>query len=243
MIDDVNVERLGRLARMLRVRQRMTQAVLARRAGVSRQAVSLLETGRATALRLGVILSIIEALGGRFDGRVLWNGPELDRLVDARHAELTAWVKRRLERWGWTTRVEVSFNRYGERGRIDLLAYHPRLHLLVVIEVKTSMVDVQELLGTLDMKTRIAGSLGERFGWHIARIVPVIVFAEDPTTRRRLVRLAPLFDGFPLRGRAAISWLRHRTDPPPPGMLFLTAAPGTAVRQAGQQRVRPTRAA
>jgi transcriptional regulator with XRE-family HTH domain len=228
---------------MLRVRQRLTQSALARRAGVSRQAVSLLETGKAVTLRLGVILAIVEALGGRFDGRLLWNGPELDRLVDARHAALTAWVKGRLERWGWITRVEVSFNRYGDRGRIDLIAFHPRFHILLVIEVKTAMVDVQELLGTLDMKARVAGSVGGRFGWDTATVVPGIVFADDPTTRRRLARLDALFDGFPLRGRAATSWLRRPTDVPPRGMLFLTAAPGSEVRRTGQQRVRSTRAA
>ena len=76
------MERLGRLARVLRVRQRLTQVALAARAGVSRRAVSLLETGRSRSLRLREVEAIVAALGGRLDLRLLWNGPELDRLLD-----------------------------------------------------------------------------------------------------------------------------------------------------------------
>lgn len=221
----------------------MTQAAVGRRAGVSRQAVSLLETGKAVRLRLGVILSIVEALGARFDGRLLWNGPELDRLVDARHAELTAMLKRRLEMWGWMTRVEVSFNRYGERGRIDLLAYHPLFRLLLVVEVKTFMADVQDLLGSVDQKARLATFIASRFGWEVVGVVPMIVFEENATTRRRLARLDALFDGFPLRGRAATAWLRRPADPAPRGLLFLTAVPAHQARRLGQLRVRSSRSA
>src|SRR3990170_5026427 len=139
---------------MLRGRQGLPQAALSARAGVSRQAVSLLECGRARRLKMGAVEGIFAALGARIDARVLWNGPELDRLLDAGHAALGARIKRRLERWGWVVRVEVSYSRYGERGRIDLLAWHPVLRVVLVVEVKTSLVDVQALLGSLDVKTR-----------------------------------------------------------------------------------------
>src|SRR6187431_2120038 len=76
----VNAERLGRLARMLRVRQRLTQTSLSARAGVSRRAVSMLENGRAPNLRLSVVEGILATLGARLDLRILWNGPEMDRL-------------------------------------------------------------------------------------------------------------------------------------------------------------------
>src|SRR5690606_18288217 len=132
------------------------QVALAARAGVGRRAVSLLETGHAGALRLREVEAIIVALGGRLDMRLLWNGPELDRLLDEAHAALGASVKRRLERWGWLVRVEVSYSHFGERGRIDLLAFHPAPRVLLVIELKSELVDVQALLGSLDVKVRLA---------------------------------------------------------------------------------------
>ena len=218
----VNAERLGRLARMLRVRQRLTQVALATRAGVGRRAVSLLETGRAQALRLREVEAIVLALGGRLDTRLLWNGPELDRLVDEAHAALGAAVKRRLERWGWLVRVEVSYSHFGERGRIDLLAFHPATRVLLVIELKSELVDVQSLLGSLDVKVRLAPGIVQRLGWSPRVVLPAIVFVEDRTTRNRLNRVDPLFAEFAVRGRTATTWLRRPTMDAPSGLLWFT---------------------
>jgi len=233
------VERLGRLARMLRVRQRLTQLALAGRAGVSRRAVSLLETGHGDALRLREVEAIVATLGGRFDVRMLWNGPELDRLLDEAHAALGASVKRRLERWGWLVRVEVSYGHFGERGRIDLLAFHPATRVLLVIELKTELVDVQALLGSLDAKVRLAPGIAERFGWSPRAVVPAIVFVEHSATRKRLARVDSLFDEFNRRGREAIGWLRRPAEPPPRGLLWFVrvkerpGSPGPRVRVRG----------
>lgn len=224
---------------MLRIRQRLTQVALAARAGVGRRAISLLETGRARSLRLREVEAIIGALGGRLDVRVLWNGPDLDRLLDEAHAALGASVKRRLERWGWLVRVEVSYSRFGERGRIDLLAFHPATRVLLVIELKSELVDVQALLGSLDVKVRLAPWLAERFGWTPRVVLPAIVFLEDRTNRNRLERVEPLFDRFVLRGRAAVSWLRRPTPDAPSGLLWFTN-PGAGRRTgAAPRRVRP----
>ena len=230
------MERLGRLARMLRVRQRLTQVALAARAGVGRRAVSLLETGRAGALRLREVEAVVAALGGRLDMRLHWNGPELDRLLDEAHAALGASVKRRLERWGWLVRVEVSYSHFGERGRIDLLAFHPATRVLLVIELKSEFVDVQALLGSLDVKVRLSTRIVERFGWSPRVVVPAIVFLEHSATRKRLARTDSLFDQFDLRGREALSWLRRPREAFPRGVLWFANAtqrsgsPGPRVR-------------
>jgi transcriptional regulator with XRE-family HTH domain len=235
----VNAERLGRVARMLRVRQQMTQVVLSARAAVNRRAVARLEHGNARALSLASLESIVHALGGRLDVRILWNGPELDRLLDEDHARVASSVKRKLERWGWLVRVEVSFSRYGERGRIDLLAHQPAQAVLLVIEVKSELVDVQGLLGTLDQKTRLGPFVAERFGWNARHVVPAIVFLEHSATRKRLAMVATLFDRFTLRGRPALTWLREPTSPIPSGLLWLTAAGER--REKPRERVRSSR--
>lgn len=237
----MNAERLGRLARRLRVRQRLTQTALAIRAGVSRQAVSLLELGHRHRLQIGTVEAIIGALGGRLDVRIFWNGPELDRLLDAAHAALGAAVKQRLERWGWVVRVEVSYSHYGERGRIDLLAWHPRTRILLVLELKTQLVDVQALLGSLDAKARLGRHAAESYGWDVRTVVPAIVFAEESGTRKRVARLDTLFDRYALRGRAALSWLRHPSGSPS-GLMWLTApTPGAESTLAVGERVYPRR--
>ena len=214
----------------------VTQVALSARAGVNRRAVARLERGHAGRLTVGALESIVHALGGRLDVRILWNGPELDRMLDEGHARVAAAIKRRLERWAWQVRVEVSYSRYGERGRIDLLAYHPALRILLVIEVKTELVDVQGLLGTLDQKSRLGPFVAERFGWRPRHVVPAIVFLEHSATRKRLAMVDTLFDRFPLRGRAAVSWLRQPSMPIPPGLLWLTAAGER--REAPRERVR-----
>ncbi len=84
----------------------------------------------------------------RVEVRATWRGPELDRLLDEDHAALEAGWTRRLARWGWETWPEVSYSRYGERGRIDLVGWHPAAGMLLIIECKTVLGDAQATLGT-----------------------------------------------------------------------------------------------
>ena len=155
----MNAVQVGRHVRAIRLRNGLRQQDVARRANVSRGAVSLLERGHAARLSIGSVESVLAALGARFEPRISWRGTDLDRLLDAGHAALGADVKARLTRWGWTVRAEVSFNHFGERGRIDLLAWHPVTATVLVIELKTDLVDVQQLLGSMDVKARIARRL------------------------------------------------------------------------------------
>jgi Holliday junction resolvase-like predicted endonuclease len=73
-----------------------------------------------------------------------WRGGELDRLLNARHAQLSGNVLRWLERSGWQVAPEVSFSIYGERGFIDLFAWHAPTRTLLVIEIKTEIVEIHE---------------------------------------------------------------------------------------------------
>lgn len=228
--------RIGRSVRAIRLRLRLRQSDVAARARVSRSSISLLERGFADRLSVATIEAIAAALGARLATRLTWHGPDLDRLLDADHAALQAAVKRRLERWGWLVRVEVSFNRYGERGRIDLLAWHPLRRVLLVVEIKTDLVDTQALLGAMDLRVRLAPMLARGFGWDVQRVVPAIVFLDDRTTRRRLAAVDTLFDRYALRGRAAISWLRQPIEPVT-GLLWVTKLTTARVVRIGHQRV------
>ncbi len=197
-----------------------------------------------------VVRAIFDALGAKLELRVLWHGPELARMMDEAHAVLAAAWKARLERWGWLVRVEVSYSRYGERGRIDLLAFHPALRIVLVIEVKTDMVDAQGLLGPLDVKLRLARAIAADLGWAApALVVPVVLFRDDTTIRRRVARLAPLFADLDLVGRGATAWLRSPSlERGPRGLLLFSALvhgdgrPPSVARERIRVRQAPERA-
>ena len=140
--------RLGAVCRALRIKKRWRQIDLARRAGVSRSVVSDIETGRISRSRVEDVLSVIGALGGRIDFMVRCQGGDLDRLLNARHA------------------LHVR----GERGVIDILAWHAATRTLLIIELKTEIVDVSELMGTLDKKVRLAPDVARARGWYAARV-------------------------------------------------------------------------
>ncbi len=234
---------LGRIARAIRRRKRLRQQDVARLAGTHRSTISKLEIGGASHLTLRTTRRIFDALGGRLDVRALWNGPQLDRLLDEKHAALAAGWKQRLERWQWVVRAEASFSRYGERGRVDLLAWQPAQRILVVIEIKTAMVDAQGLLGPLDVKARLAPTIAGELGWGRPQlVVPMIVFAGESTVRRRVAALAPLFTSFDLRGRSAVGWLHSpKLATTPSGLLVfsdLSYAADSRAKQVQPQRVR-----
>ncbi len=238
----MNDVELGLVIRAVRRRLRLRQLDVARRGSVHRSTVGLVERGGSGRVTLDALRRIFGALDARIDIKPLWRGPHLDRLLDEEHSRLAAAWKVRLERWGWVVRVEVSFSRYGERGRIDLLLWHPALHILAVVEIKTDMVDSQELLGVLDVKTRLAPTIAAGLGWrNPAVIAPILIFKDDRTVRRRVSRLAPLFGSFGLRGRKATAWLHAPSvKAPPEGLLIfsdLTYGGVTRVGPVGRDRV------
>ena len=84
------------MLRLVRRRRGLTQSDLATLAGVSQQTVSLLERGNADSATLRLVKQVAAPLGITVDLALRWKGPELDRLVDARHARLVATVVSKL---------------------------------------------------------------------------------------------------------------------------------------------------
>ena len=159
-------QRIGWSLRSIRVRKRWRQEDLAVRAKVSRWVVMRIEQGRLASVPLGKIRAVATALDARVDAVVRWQGGDLARLVSARHARMHEIMARYfLGLSSWVVEPEVSFSIYGERGLIDVLAWHPTSRILLVIELKTEIVDLNEMLGTLDRKRRLVWRIAADRSW------------------------------------------------------------------------------
>jgi hypothetical protein len=110
---------------------------------------------------------------------------------------------------GWEARAEVSYSIYGERGVIDILAWHPASRCLLVIELKTELVDPQGLVASMHRRQRLAPAIALEFGWHPSAVGAWVIVRRSSTQKRRLHLHAGLLRGaFPEDGRAMRRWLR-----------------------------------
>lgn len=234
---------LPRATRHLRRRNAWRQADLGVRAGVSAATVSRIERGEVRGVPLGTVERIASALGATVDVTVRWQGEQLDRLIDAGHARLQQDIASVLASLGWLSRAEVSFNHFGDRGVVDLLAFNPGVKVILVVEVKTSIGDLQAALGRLDVKARLGRSLAETVGWTDGRaVVPAFVVADTRTARRIVAQHEALFIRYSVRGRSALAWIRRPRVPAPTGLLWFANVPdshGASVTRG--RRVRPVK--
>lgn len=204
--------------------------------------MSAIERGHWSTTSLRTLERVFDVVEADVAVVVRYRGGELDRLLDEGHATTVAELATLVRADGWRVDVEVSFNHYGDRGSIDLLAYHPATRTLLVVEVKTEIASAEETLRRLDVKMRVAPLLApERFGEHPARVVRLLALRASSANRQRVARLEPLLGPtFPLRGRALSGWLR---SPGPivggrPGGLLFVRVVGPADRTRGVRRVR-----
>jgi transcriptional regulator with XRE-family HTH domain len=201
--------RVGTALRAVRLRRGWRQVDVAQRAGVSDSTVSDMEKGRIGSTSLDNLRAVARTLDIRLDLVVRWRGGELDRLLNARHASLATVVVQLLQSHGWQVAPEVSFSIYGERGWIDILAWHPASKTLLVVEVKTQLVDVHETLGVVDRKRRLAPTIAKDRGWSPSNVAVWLVLEDGTTNRRRVHQFAPLLRAaLPASTRAMNRWLR-----------------------------------
>lgn len=175
-------------------------------------------------------MRVAAAMGASISVKLLWHGEGLDRLLDAAHADLTDRVLRLLQEAGWDVATEVSFNVRGERGSIDILAFHQPTGSLLIIEIKSVVPDLQALLGTLDRKARIAADIARHRGWRVTTVSRLVILPSDRTARRRVERNGTTFaTALPSRTAAVRRWLQ---DPIGvlAGLLFLSNAPHAVTR-------------
>ena len=206
--------RLARIFRAVRIRRRWRQYDLARAAGVSVATVRRIEHGQGRGLVLETLLRVAQPLEIRIELRTTWRGAELDRMLNSGHAALherMAALFATLPAWAWAP--EVSFAIYGERGVIDILAFHAPKGMLLVIELKTELVDIQELLGVMDRRRRLARRVAAERGWAVRHVSCWIIFADSPTNRRRVAAHAGVLrHAFPADGRRVRAWLRDPAE-------------------------------
>jgi hypothetical protein len=117
-----------------------------------------------------------------------------------------------------------SFSEDGERGSIDLLAWHVQRQALLLIELKSELIDLQDLLATLDRKLRLVPVVARERGWKPRVVATWVVLEESHGNRRRIAMdEAVVRHAFPADAREMNCWL-VRPDAPVAGLSFLTIA-------------------
>jgi len=230
-------QQFGSLVRAVRLRLGLRQADLGRMCDVGQTTVSLVERGHWTKLSVDTLRRIAGALDIRVEVLGRWRGGDGDRLLSRRHSELAESVAPGIgSAGGWAIAPEVSFSIYGERGVIDQLCWHAETRHLLVIELKTAFVDVNEMLGTLDRKSRLARTVAATRGLD-PRLVSTWLIVSDTTTNRRHARQHQTLLGsrFALDGRSFAAFLR-KPAVPATGIAFWPHSNSGAPRSAQRGR-------
>jgi Helix-turn-helix. len=208
----VDDQRVGASFRAARIRLRLRQEDLAVKAKVSRGSVSRVERGHLDTLSLRTLRAIAAELDIRIEVQPRWRGGDLDRMLNQRHSALHESVALVFHRDfpAWTLAPEVSFSIWGERGVIDLLAWHPGARALLVIELKTEIADANELVGTVDRKRRLARQIARERDLDPVTVSVWIIVSPSRTNRRRIAAHPGMFRAaFPADGRSIKAWLRE----------------------------------
>jgi transcriptional regulator with XRE-family HTH domain len=225
---------IGRLLALVRLRQGRRQSDLSKAARLSAAAVGRHEHGQLRSI--AGLRRHAGALGLRLDLRLTGRGGELERLADDEHAAIVEVVAQLLRGLGHEVVPEATYNEWGERGRFDLLAYLAESATLDVVEVKGELTDIQEMLGALNAKERLAPGVARRRGWPVRRVRVLLAVAATSRNRHTVAAHPSLFAAFE-QHQLSERWLR----PTATNRLLLWVPPGRAARThwvAGRRRVR-----
>ncbi len=238
MIAPMDDQRIGRTLRALRHRLHWRQSDVAAAAGLTQDDISRAERGGMADVRK------LRRHGAALDAEVVvfvrWRGGEIDRLLDEGHAAIVGWIVDLLTSLGWEVIPEVSYAIRGERGSIDVLAWHAPTRTLLVVEVKTELTSVEEALRRHDAKQRLAPAVArERLDWgEPSSVCRLLVLPGSSTQRRRVARHdAVLSRAYRLRGDAARSWLAVPSSASS-SLLFAPPTLGSRARRGAVSRKR-----
>jgi hypothetical protein len=189
--------------------------MVARRAGRSQSVYSRAESGDLSGMTIGSLERIVAALGATVVVEVRYRGGLGDRLVDAAHAALVEFVVGFLRRESWEVEIEFAFNVFGDRGSVDVLAWHARTRTLLIVEVKSRFTDLQAMLLSLARKLRVVPDVVRRDrGWDAAEVARIVVVHGSAQNRAVVVRYHSSFEStLPARASQIRRWLRDPSGP------------------------------
>ncbi len=168
------------------------------------------------------LVAVAIALDGQLDLNFRWRGEAMDRLIDERHAAVVAELVALYRTARWEVAVEVTFSEFGERGSIDVFAWHPIVQVVAVNEVKASVGEAGGTIIGVDRKARLAPKIARDRGWTCRGVARFLVIADGSTSRGRIARHSDIFQtAFPIGGRESLAWIRNPTIATPSGILFL----------------------
>lgn len=228
----MDLVRFGRGIRALRIRHGWRQRDLAGAAHLSPTMIARIERGASVSIPAGKLEQAARALGALADLRLNWNGEALDRLLDGDHARLVEHVAGVLRSLGWEVVLEATFLIRGERGSVDILAWHAASRCVLVIEVKSIVPDIQAMLAALDRKGRLAIEIARARGFEPVAVARLLVVGDTRTSRRRIDAVSATFAAeFPDRAIAVRHWLASPSAAAPlRGLWFLSARQGVTAR-------------
>jgi hypothetical protein len=207
--------------------------------------VSTIERGLLEDTSLRLMRHVAASLGISFEIEPRWRGAELATLLDARHARLVQMVVARLTSLGWQVRPECTFSIWGERGAVDVLAWHPARRAVLCVEVKSKLADLQDLLSAMDRKRRLAPTIARAEGWRPLLVGSVLVVPGESWARHAVKRFdAVLGAALPDRTSEVHTWLKlPDRDLRAIWFLFTDGRGSTKRATGGSMRVRPRKAA
>lgn len=207
----MNLIQLGWLFRAERIEQRLLQSDVAARAGICASTLSLLERGRLPRVPADTLSAVARVLGLDLDYSIRGGQAHIARLRDERHARLVELLMPVVTAAGWLGYPEATVNYYGDRASIDILCWHPLFRAILIVEVKTTLVDVQDLLSRLDVKLRVVPlTVAKERNWEPRCIGAVLVLPESDMARGAVARHGATFDAaLPARTRQVRRWIRH----------------------------------
>lgn len=185
---------------------------LAERVGVTASYIGRIEREAANP-SVALIEAIADALGLdlRLDVRppIFPGGPYVR---DAVHARCSAYADRHLRSLGWVTAREVEVVQGRTHGWIDLLAFDRRSGTLLIVEVKTRLLDLGGLERQVAWYERTARLPALTLGWRPRRsALVVLALASEEIDRVVRAHRDLLSYAFPIRARELA---RGLADPP-----------------------------
>jgi transcriptional regulator with XRE-family HTH domain len=178
---------VARTVRDVRSALGWSQRELADRAGLAQSTISRIERAALSDLTVATAASILNTLGVR--ASLSLQTPliaDRARQNDAGHARCVAYVVRRLRRLGWVTLTEVEIVDGRSHGWIDVLAYRESDGRLLVIEVKTELVDVGRAERQLGWYERAAWDVARRHGWRPRQVTGALLVLSTQVSLERI---------------------------------------------------------